>query len=246
MNKLYNKKSFGDRTNALSSARVIVPILLEIIHPKSVVDIGCNTGEFLAVFKEFGVNHLLGIDGPWNDKSKFRISKNDYLQADLAKPFKSKKKIDLAVSLEVAEHLPANSAGIFVQTLISLAPVVLFSAAIPYQGGLHHQNEQWPEYWAGLFGKYKYVPIDCIRNRIWNNTKVSYWYAQNILLFVRKDFLAQNLELKQLAYRPKNMPAMSMVHPHNYLNNSRKLKQLSGIIPKPLRKFLAKIGKHSI
>ena len=63
------------------------------------------------------------------------------------------RKFDLAISLEVAEHLKSSSSEDFVQSLTTLAPMILFSAAIPHQGGLHHINEQWLEYWGDLFNK---------------------------------------------------------------------------------------------
>src|SRR5208283_2885437 len=90
----------------------------------------------------------------------------------------------LAMSLEVAEHLPPQSAKGFVDCLTRLAPVVLFSAAIPFQGENHHVNKQWPDYWVALFKADDYLPIDCIRGKIWGNDRVDYWYAQNMILFV--------------------------------------------------------------
>jgi hypothetical protein len=58
---------------------------------------------------------------------------------------------DLAICLEVAEHLPPEAAEGFIDSLTRLAPVVLFSAAITFQVGNQHLNGQWPDYWATLF-----------------------------------------------------------------------------------------------
>lgn len=80
--------------------------------------------------------------------------------------FGPRRNFDLAVSLQVAEHLPPSSAKGFIDSLAKLAPVVLFSAAIPLQAGAEHLNEQWPEYWAALFKTHDYLPIDCIRGRM--------------------------------------------------------------------------------
>jgi hypothetical protein len=92
-------------------------------------------------------------------------------------------RFDLAVCLEVAEHLPASSAEAFVKFLTGLAPVVLFSAAIPGQGGTNHINEQFLSYWVKLFSQSGYHPLDVIRPIIWNDERVPFWYRQNIILF---------------------------------------------------------------
>jgi hypothetical protein len=91
--------------------------------------------------------------------------------------------------LEVAEHLPIQSAGGFVAELTALAPFILFSAAIPGQGGTNHLNEQWPEYWATRFAGHGYRVLDCIRPRIWEDDRIDFWYRQNIFLFVDSDQL---------------------------------------------------------
>ena len=114
-----------------------------------------------------------------------RFRKTVSLAGDLAQPLQIDRRFDLALSLEVAEHLPPECGSEFVQTLTDLSSVILFSAAIPFQGGTDHLNEQWPEYWADRFDARGYVPIDCIRRRIWRNEDVEWWYAQNLMFFVR-------------------------------------------------------------
>ncbi len=215
MDKFYNEQSFGSGAGSLQSGKSIVPIVLEMLHPKSVVDVGCGVGGFLSVFKEMGVNDILGIDGPWTSRERLRIPENLFLEGDLEKPLNIGRNFDLAVSLEVAEHLDPGSAVAFVNSLTSFAPVVLFSAAVPYQGGLNHINEQWPDYWVKLFGEKDFVPIDCIRRKIWTNDKIGWWYRQNILLFVKKDYLATNPRL-QKEYEQTEPSALAMIHPELY------------------------------
>jgi ribosomal protein L11 methylase PrmA len=43
-----------------SSAEVIVPLVLEVVKARSVIDVGCGTGEWLSVFKEHGVEDIGG------------------------------------------------------------------------------------------------------------------------------------------------------------------------------------------
>ncbi|WP_218117791.1 hypothetical protein, partial [Helicobacter sp. CLO-3] len=86
--------------------------------------------------------------------------------------------------------------------------IVLFSAAIPYQGGTHHVNEQPPAYWADIFEKEGFVCFDILREKLWENKDICPWYIQNILLFVSKD--KQDMLTKQ-GFTPKKPPYI--IHP---------------------------------
>lgn len=198
------------------SAKEIIPLVLELIQPKRVIDVGCGVGGWLSVFKECGVENIFGIDGDWVDKKMLQIPEERFLSFDLKEPFRMDRQFDLVVSLEVAEHLPSDCAETFVDDLVRLGPVILFSAAIPFQGGTHHVNEQWPDYWVKRFQKKGYVVIDCLRKKIWQNDNVEWWYTQNILMFVRHDYLESNPLLKQ-EFENTNTSMLSIVHPKRYL-----------------------------
>jgi SAM-dependent methyltransferase len=211
-------KSFYERlrSGATRSAEVIAPLVLQLLPVRSVVDIGCGDGSWLAVFAKFGVMEILGIDGDYVDRGLLQIALDRFRTVDLAKPFSLGQTFDLAISLEVAEHLPPDSAALFVESLTTASPAVLFSAAIPFQGGDNHTNEQWPDYWASLFQKRGYLPIDAIRRRIWQNDTVECWYAQNTLLFARADLIERNPALKVELDRT-DLGQLSVVHPRQYL-----------------------------
>jgi SAM-dependent methyltransferase len=204
------------REGARKSARAIVPMVMEWVRPRSVVDVGCGTGTWLSSFREFGVEEIFGVDGPDALQSRLEIAPSQFLAFDLGTPLRIARQFDLVVSLEVAEHLPAECAGLFVESLTRLGPVVLFSAAIPFQGGTHHVNEQWPAYWAKHFGGHGYVPFDCLRRRIWQNEAVEWWYAQNILLFGKEERIAEYPALMRERETSSATP-MSLVHPKRYL-----------------------------
>ncbi len=187
-----------ETVEARESSHVIVPIVLETIRPGSVVDIGCGTGAWLSTFQEFGVKDVLGLDGNYVDTKRLLIP-HEYFQAvDLTQPLHLKKSFDLAVSLEVAEHLEPKYAGGFVEALCAASPVVLFSAAVPGQGGIHHVNEHWPGYWHQLFAQQNYRMFDPIRYRVWHNEQVTYYYRQNIFLFARDDVVESNPAFQKL------------------------------------------------
>ncbi len=179
------------------SSEVIVPLLLDLVQPQSVVDVGCGTGSWLRTFLQHGVKEVRGFDGPWLDAAKLLVPQEIFTRADLEKPLRVDNRVDLAISFEVAEHLSPESAEGFVESLISMSDVVAFSAAIPFQGGHHHLNEQWPEYWANLFEKKGYVTIDCLRMRLWNERNVHYWYRQNMLIYVRREALPRYPKLAE-------------------------------------------------
>ena len=213
----YTESFFNDlKAGSKQSATEIVPLILELLKPSSVVDIGCGSGEWLSVFNKHGVKDILGVDGNYVDRSSLAISSDKFLPLDLTQPFTIKRKFDLVVSLEVAEHLPAESAEIFIDSLTKLGSLILFSAAIPFQGGTHHVNEQWQAYWIELFSNKNYEVIDCVRPQVWQNQNVEYWYAQNTFVFVRQDYLEQHQNLKD-NWEKSDKNRYSLVHPQMYL-----------------------------
>lgn len=203
------------RQGSYESAQVIVPIVLGWLHPQSVVDVGCGDGTWLSVFQAHGVGTILGIDGDYVDRTDLQIPRECFTAANLQQPLTLDRTFDLVVSLEVAEHLPGYYADQFVASLSQLGDVVLFSAAIPHQGGTFHVNEQWPSYWVDRFEKQGYVAIDALRELIWENPQVEPWYAQNCLVFVKGDRLA---EYPALQAQVKSQPLLPLVHPKIYLS----------------------------
>jgi SAM-dependent methyltransferase len=169
------------------SAEVVVPIVNAHFHPRSVVDVGCGVGGWLKAFSDAGANDILGLDGPYVDPQFLKIPRESFRAADLTKLRELERRFDLACSLEVAEHLPEECARQFVALLVKAAPVVMFSAAVPYQGGTDHINEQWQSYWCALFEMHGYVAVDCVRPQIFGDARVDWWYRQNILIYCEPD-----------------------------------------------------------
>ena len=180
----------GQQEGSYTSAQVILPLVNEIFSPKSVIDIGCGVGYWLKVWSEqLGVEDYKGVEGPYVSAEMLKVSKDKVLFQDLKLPVQLNRKFDLAMSMEVAEHLPHDHAKDFVRSLISLSDVILFSAAIEGQEGTYHINEQFPEYWSNIFSEFGFVPVDYLRPKIWNNPKVEWWYQQNALLYIKKERL---------------------------------------------------------
>jgi SAM-dependent methyltransferase len=167
-------------TNAASE---VVPFLMSVYNPKSVVDVGCGLGTWLKVFKSKGVNKILGVDGSYVDRTLLTISEQEFHVADLECPVPIPDKFDLALCLEVAEHLKPEAAVLFIDFLTSLSDTIVFSAAVPGQGGQNHINEQWLSYWESLFNTKGFYLHDWIRSQIWENDNVDTWYKQNMVVF---------------------------------------------------------------
>lgn len=216
-NQLYNSEFYeGQQEGSFRSAEVIIGVLLRLISFRSVVDVGCGIGTWLRAVAMRGVSDFLGVDGEYVDRAKLQIREDQFVSRDVGLALTLDRRFDLAISLEVAEHLPAESAATLILSLVKLAPIVLFSAAIPFQGGTGHVNEQWPDYWTSLFRNHGYVPVDCIRPYVWDDPRVEWWYAQNILVYASPEGLSKNPALAEVERR-KTLSQLSVVHPKNYL-----------------------------
>jgi SAM-dependent methyltransferase len=194
------------------SAQVIVPWVNAHVRPASVVDVGCGAGSWLRAFMDAGVEDVLGLDGDWVPEAELRIPRERFRTTDLRAPGEVARRFDLAISLEVAEHLPAGAADELVATLVGLAPVALFSAAVPGQSGVDHINEQWPAYWAQRFAQHGYDAFDVVRSRFWRDPSVKWWYPQNTLLYAERG--SEPAERIGAELGPAlNEPPLALVHP---------------------------------
>ncbi len=173
------------------SALAFIPVLKKYIDPSSVLDVGCGTGSWLKVFKDFGTQTILGIDGPNVDLRMLVIDRNEFLIHDLREKLILEKKFDLALCLEVAEHLPEDAADMIIELLVSHTDTILFSAALRMQGGQYHVNERPFKYWVEKFNKKGFVVNDFFRATIWEEPKIEWWYRQNMFLVTKQNNVKQ-------------------------------------------------------
>jgi len=229
------------KDTAYQSALVVAPLIVEATNAKSVIDIGCGIGAWLKAFREQGIDNIYGVDGPWVDLDELLIPKGKFTVRELEKSIVIDRTADLVITLEVAEHVSAASADAFVDGLVRIAPVILFSAAIPMQGGVHHVNEQWPDYWEKKFKERGFVAVDYIRRKVWADERVSFFYAQNMIVYVEKERLS-NYPLLEKSFIAGNDHALSFVHPRMYTYFGSRWKAIEPVLWKlPLP--LIKLGK---
>jgi SAM-dependent methyltransferase len=220
LNKLYDDRFYdAQMSGSYRSAKVYAELLSTFFTLDSVADVGCGRGAWLKAFKERGAKNLVGFDGDWNAQGNMIEDDITFVQCDLNRPIKmaeNDKKFDLAMSLEVAEHLLPSSAETFVGSLTALSDVVLFGAAFTGQGGRNHVNERAPTYWAALFSSRTYVPFDLFRSAVWGNQDVEFWYQQNTFLYARRESPSYAAILSKGASPISNVAFMDCVHPSLY------------------------------
>ncbi len=189
---IYNNKFFKN-TIKLEAASAIqfVRIVLKNYEARSIVDIGCGAGLYLREFAKQGITDLLGIDGAPAAQTEFLLTKNKIVIFDLSQEYQFNKKYDLALCLEVAEHLPAQNADTLIKTITKSADEIIFTAATPGQGprSIGHLNEQAHQYWIKKFQDqgFSYLPNRSkkMRKELKENN-VIWWLVNNLMLF-RKD-----------------------------------------------------------
>lgn len=231
-------------SGSLDAARVVMPIVLNAFPSRTIIDVGCGLGTWLLASKEAGASRIEGYDGEYVDRENLLIDGEEFHAVDLSSSFELATQADLVISLEVAEHLPSESSQAFVECLTAGAPVVLFSAAVPGQGGTDHVNERWQDYWRNLFMGRGYRAVDLVRPLIRGNPLVPWWYQQNIIIYCNE----HSLSLQSVQPVPDNV-SLNYVHQTLYelalarsnMHLSRALRMIPRLAVRAISNRLGKI-----
>lgn len=194
--------------HTVSGPQAAMPLLFATGMPRSLLDVGCGTGTWLKTAQDFGVADIFGVDGVDVPAEKLLIPAKFFRRQDLTQPWDLGRKFEAAICLEVAEHLPENSALTLVQLLTSHADTIFFSAAAPGQDGQNHINCQWPDYWQKKFNECGFVCSDDVRWRIWRDDRVEPWYRQNLFCARRDPAQAGREERIAAVAHPANLEIM--------------------------------------
>lgn len=238
-------------TESYASAKIYSQHLAEVYRPKSVADFGCGRGPWLKAFKELGAERVVGFDGPWNRQENMidpaiefnPVDLNDAVVSGLAN-----ERFDLAMTLEVVEHLIPDRSASAVKALCNLADVVMFGAAFLHQPGTDHINTRLHSFWAELFVENDYAVYDYFRPTMWGRQDVPYWYQQNTFLYVKNGHPVQT-SLEKAGHQPiKKLELLDAVHPELFLllaeesgisKADREIREkLKGALPKEVVKII--------
>lgn len=242
MRKAYNQAYYqGIAPGSAASAEEVIPVVCSFIKPRSVVDVGCGVATWLAVWEQNGVRDYLGLDGYYVKQDQLHIPVEKFKACNLEEEILIDRKFNLVTSLEVAEHIRPQYAARFVASLCRLSDVVLFSAAIPGQGGVLHYNEQYPQYWADLFAQQGFTGYDCLRRRLWTNNHIDTCYRQNLFFFVKDEVKHEYIEITQ-----HEGPLLPLVHPDHFAQKERVIASYKKIVSTPFHAgwhFLKSFGR---
>jgi hypothetical protein len=189
--------------HTLDAPRMVLPLLFDGRRPESLLDVGCGVGTWLKAAREFGIEEIAGVDGVEIPSTELLVPRGVFRVVDLSRPWTLDRKFDVALCLEVAEHLDERHGRLLIETLTAHSDEIVFSAACPRQRGQHHVNCQWPAYWQELFNACGFSCSDAIRWRIWNETAIDVWYRQNMFVARRDGSSAGSEERLRAVVHPE-------------------------------------------
>jgi len=250
LRNLYSRKFFAHlREGSAGSARALVPMVLKIHPAGTTIDVGCGIGGWVRAFADQGVK-AVGVDGDYVDRNQLLVPDHCFVAHDLNRPLDAAdlgrrfgdsetSRFDLAISLEVAEHLQPQRSESLVRDLCALADVVLFAAAIPFQGGAGHVNERWQSWWAQKFSDNGYDPFDVLRRDIWGRRDIAWWYKQNTIFYVKRNSAAHAQFAGSFVQPADTM--FDLVHPELFRGKAARLKN-GNAVQKLLNRFRRSAG----
>lgn len=179
-------KNFHPLEPKTYSAPIVVGLLSRLgllDNVSSVLDLGCNNGQWLKSLEEVGIGDTVGVDGGGIEDHKW--FKGEFIEHDLTKPLDLKRKFDLVVCVEVAEHLPGVSANVLIETInVHARDKVIWSAAPPGQTGFGHINLRPLSYWEDKFSRIGFTFNLGIRKAL--PPEVSWWIRNNLVIAIRE------------------------------------------------------------
>jgi len=192
-----------------NSQTLYLEFLLKLLDIKSICDLGCGPGYWVRAAKRLGIVDALGYDIPLAEGAHRIIEPNELIECDLSERYEFGRRFDLAVTTEVIEHIPQKKEKNFVDNCCRASDFVLFSGAVPYQGGVGHVNEQWLEHWSALFQRNGFHCHDLFREHFWHDSRIQYYYRQNTVLFASEE---ASSALRERGFNPSQNPK-TMIHP---------------------------------
>ena len=177
---------FVDASSGRSASLFLEQVMASVLGAGtagSVLDVGCGRGAWLAVWKRLGARRVQGVDGEYVSREALLVSPGEFCAKDISGHFDLGEKFDLVQCLEIAEHLPEIHAETLVDNIARHGDLILFSAAIPGQGGEFHVNERPYSYWRAKFAARGYAVYDAIRPCVAGRNDIEPWYRYNTFVY---------------------------------------------------------------
>ncbi len=229
MSDYYHKKYFDSIIFDYDYAPIAQAILDEY-HPKTIIEFGCGNGELSKALAGAGlvVTALDGYSTP--DFSGF--DSIEFQKVDLNNPAQAisfltsmNKKFDVAVCMEVAEHLNPDVSQQLIELLTMSSDIIIFSAAVINQDGDGHINCRSRIFWHEIFEQRGFFAADTIRQKIRENDKVGKWYRLNTIDYVKFSD-QQKIKYNEVI---KRLVASESESSSSYYNVEKRLQQMQRI-----------------
>lgn len=207
----YSHKYFDKhKMAARKSARHVVPFVMSVIRPISIADIGCGSGQWTKEFISNGVKRAYAFDAFASPCWGVADNSVDFQKIDLEDCVADFPDVELVCWLEVAEHLSKSSCNRILSYIVERTDAILFSCAVPGQGGTGHISERRLSDWVSDFKEFGFCCQDILRPRFWNDENISWWYRQNAVIFAKENSVASNAIR---SFRLPTFRGMDLIHP---------------------------------
>lgn len=191
--EIYDEEYYSSTVDRymVPSCKAIADNIVHVFLPNSAVDVGCGSGLLLLALKKRDIS-CCGLDYSTASldvcrRRGLKVMKFDLERDSLPDGFRA----DVAISTEVAEHLPESCADHFVDILCHIADNIVITVAEPGSSytGTDHVNEQPNEYWIEKFEAhcFKFERELTYRWRLeWKKKNVSPCYIGGLMVFCKK------------------------------------------------------------
>jgi SAM-dependent methyltransferase len=174
---------------ALAEAEPVMASIGEVFpRLEGYLDVGAGSGAFAAAARRRGMR-VVALERSRSGRMLARVQGVDARPFDLRHASRPVAGTDLAYCFEVAEHLPPELGERLVEFLAAAAPLVVFTAAQPGQGGYGHVNEQPRGYWRERFRSAGMEPLpdaeDALRGAFATNGVRAPWFFDNLMVLHR-------------------------------------------------------------
>ena len=167
-------------------AAALADVLRLLYKPAVVADVGCNSGLYLEGFRDAGCQ-VMGFDC---DDEALALAAVPVTKIDITSFKPIDFRADMALCLEVLEHIPAEKEDAALLNLCTVSDTIIFSAAVPGQGGDGHINCQPKQHWIDKFEELGFraaeAEAEYILAQLNGYPGIMGWLRNNLIVFHRQ------------------------------------------------------------